>query len=698
MRWRTRILIAALFAALFALLPAPDAARGVPYLGYLRVREWLLDGDRSPFATQVRDGRLPPVAVTLRQSPPITDPAERARREADYARLAAEWLAAGSQAPAAPQAGPNLAALQLTVVVGTAGVQAELAGERGATPFVAAFPTRWSLLPAALAIVVAVLTQRVLLALLLAGLGGAIAWQATQLATAAGAPDGFLATTWAGADHYLRSALWERSICGDFYLRITAFVVCLFMTIGIVTANGGVHGFVHWLQRRVGTPARAQLATWLTGLAIFFDDYSNCLVTGTTMRPLCDRVHVSREKLAWLVDTTAAPVAGLSVFSTWIAYEVSQFRAPLALVTRADGTPFRADDAFAVFLDTLPFRFYCLFTLLLPALVILLRRDFGPMLAAERRARTLGKVLADDAHPLAPVAGSGEPLTAAAPRARNALLPLGVFVFGALGIMLAQGAFAGNWPADVHGFAASVRYLLGRAQPDLALLFASGSALLLAVLLTLGQRLLPLRTVAAVAANATRALVPAFGILFLAWSLGHIARDLGTSLFLTAGVGGELAPAALPLALFFTSALMAFATGTSFGTMAILLPNVVLLAHRLGSEGAFLGDPAHGGVTLMLLSLGAVLEGSIFGDHCSPISDTTVLSSMGSQCDHLAHVTTQLPYALLAMAVAAACGYLPMVLFGPGAWPWAFGGGVAAMAGWLWWFGRDPGAGVTSTA
>jgi Na+/H+ antiporter NhaC len=234
--------------------------------------------------------------------------------------------------------------------------------------------------------------------------------------------------------------------------------------------------------------------------------------------------------------------------------------------------------------------------------------------------------------------------------------------------------------------------VLANAQSDVALLYASAAAWLTAIALTLGQRLLSLKQTLTTSLLATRALYVAFGILFLAWSLGHVCRDLGTSFFLTAVARDAMTAALLPLVLFVVAGAIAFATGTSFGTMAILLPNVVVLAHQLGTDAAFGGDPASGGTALMLLSIGAVLEGAIFGDHCSPISDTTVLSSLGSQCNLLAHVTTQLPYALLAMSMAAVCGYLPVLWLGPDAWPWCMLAGLLAMTAVLLLFGRDAGA------
>jgi Na+/H+ antiporter NhaC len=666
MRIRTRILVVALFAALFAALPAPDADHGVPYAAWLRVREWLLAESTSPLAPWRQAGTVPPLAVDLRQSPPIEDAALRRAREAEFARCGAEWAAAEQLRGRPTTIDASRGSLPLLVHIGQRGVRAELAQPDGrGNVFEAPLPSRWSLLPAVLAIAAAVLFRSVLLALALGCLGGAIVFVATPLA----APPGPLQAIWHGAVHFVVDALWRRSICGDFQLAVTGFVGCLFLTVAIVARNGGVQGVVAWLQRRVAGPVGAQLCTFATGVVMFFDDYSSCLVTGTTMRPLCDHNRVSREKLAWIVDSTAAPIAGLSVFSTWIAYEVSQYSAQLTLVTRADGTPYRSSDGYEVFLASLPFRFYSLFTLALVLLVILGRRDFGPMLAAERRARHLGQPSSPTARPLAgTLPGSDLPAVGARPAAHNAIVPLAVLVLGAPILML----------------------LFGAADSMVALLLAATGSCLTAVALSLAQRLLTCRELLRTALQALRALVPAFAVLFLAWALGHLCQDLGTSTFLAASVRGAAAAIALPLLLFAVAGLVAFTTGTSFGTMAILLPNVVLLAHHLGAQAAFGGTAAAGGPALMLVSIAAVLEGAIFGDHCSPTSDTTLLSSLGAQCDHLAHVQTQLPYALLGFLVALVCGYTPVVLLGPDAWWLSLGLGLTVLALVLRSLGRDP--------
>ena len=685
MSGRFRFLIASVFLIAFALVPAPDEETGRPYLGYLLVREWLL-GEDSPLKQWHEQQGPPKLRVELRQSPPLTDPAERAQRVAEYAFLADEWSAVNADAEKRDQR-PQLV---LAVRVGTEGLRADIALPDGTqSQLERTFPSRWSLLPAVLAIIIAVLTQKVLLGLLCGGLAGALAFLATSQP---GVTPSVMQVITEGTTHFFADALWRRSLCEDFYLRITMFVVFLFMTVGVITRNGGVHGLVNSLARIVRGPTSAQFSTAASGAAVFFDDYTNCLLVGTTMRPLTDRARVAREKLAYIVDSTAAPIAGLSVFSTWVVYEMSQYRTPLTMVTKPDGSPYVETDAFQVFLDSMPFRFYSWFALSLVLLVILLRRDFGPMLKAERRARHLNQPLAPDHRPMAAVDERvANPRAETPRRARNALLPLSVLVLGTIIGMGWQGytAIADDAAAKTLPLGEWLRLLLANAQSDVALLYASGCAWVTALLLTAAQRLMSWRELLATSLLSTRALYMAFGILFLAWSLGHICRDLGTSFFLTATAREAMTAAALPILLFVVAGAIAFATGTSYGTMAILLPNVVVLAHQLGSDAAFGGSAAIGGTALMLVSIGAVLEGAIFGDHCSPISDTTVLSSLGTQCDLLAHVTTQLPYALLAMATSGICGYLPILWFGPTIWPYSIGAGLLFMATILWLFGRN---------
>ncbi len=447
-------------------------------------------------------------------------------------------------------------------------------------------------------------------------------------------------------------------------LKIIGFVVAMLAMVGIVTRNGGLRGVMDHVARLAKSARRTQIAGWLMGLVVFFDDYANTILVGSTMRPLSDRFRVAREKLAYIVDSTAAPVAGISIFSTWIAYEVSTFSAQLPA---AGLTP---DRGYEVFIETLPYRFYCLLTLFFVGAVVVSGRDFGPMLTAERRARREGKLVRDGAKPMV-----GERATAmqaaegVEPRAVRAVVPLLAFIGVTIGWMLATG-WQGSGGAEgfgQRGLLRGVSQLLGESDSYGALLYGSTTGLVLGILFSLAAGLRG--EILHAAWNTLRSMGIAILILYLAWMIGAASKSLGTAQFLTVSLGDVLNPALLPLMLFALAGAVSFATGSSWSTMAILLPLVVGLSYTLGNQIEL------GGHLLMVISIGAVLEGSIFGDHCSPLSDTTVLSSVATASDHVDHVRTQVPYALLTMVVAMAVGYLPCTVLG---WSPFFGLGLGA--------------------
>jgi len=319
-------------------------------------------------------------------------------------------------------------------------------------------------------------------------------------------------------------------------------------------------------------------------------------------------------------------------------------------------------------------------------LTIVLRREFGPMLTAARRAFRYGKPIADDASPmLRSGLAETEPPSGVPIRGLNALLPLLLLVLGTIALIFVFG-WSGLSDADrALPLWQQVPRILGNGESQRALLFASAGAFVLATALAVGQRILTLGDALLSALRSAHSLFFAVVILILAWAIGAVCADLGTAQYLTASFHGAFEPWLLPVGLFAISCLVAFSTGTSYGTMAILLPNVVVLAHTMGES-----DPDLGGPVLMMLTIGAVLEGSIFGDHCSPISDTTVLSSVATGSDHLHHVRTQAPYAVAVMLITIVCAYVPVALLGPGTWPLAWAAGCAALIALLLTVGRNP--------
>lgn len=496
-----------------------------------------------------------------------------------------------------------------------------------------------SVLPSLLAIGVALIIRRPLLALALGALLGAVLERAAHGSS-------WLESAVQGPLHLVQHHAWAE-LQDPTRREILIFLVAILAMVGVVSAAGGLQGLARSLARVAGNARRSQCASFGLGLVVFFDHCANAMLVGTTMRPLTDRFRVSREKLAYLVDSTAAPVAGLSVFSTWIAFEVSAFSPQLPEAGMA------ASQGYGVFLQTLPYRFYSLFTLGLVALVVFSGRDFGPMLRAERRARA-GQVTSpgfeDSALDEGGAAGQG-----GQGRASTAVVPLVVFVLTTMVAAWWRGTSMG----PQGGGAGLLNTILAGSGTTALVLGASAglaAALVLGGLRGLGLGVLP------AGLQGVRTALPALALLACAWLLGAVCYELGTAAYLSVILQDSLNPLLLPILLFAVAGAIALSTGSSWGTMTILLPLVVGLAYDLGQSTPI------GGTGMVVVCIASILEGAIFGDHCSPISDTTVLSSMAAGSGHLEHVRTQAPYALLAMGTAILCGYFPAVIAGLSPW------------------------------
>lgn len=570
---------------------------------------------------------------------------------------------------------PNPAILRLAIQLQENGTLQLMAADSQSEAAVAedeAWPTaqvgsRWALIPPLLAILLAFLLRGTLIAL-----GAGVLVGSAMLAWA----EGSLFATFRIAFHDI---LWKGILTDPFHLYILGFVLLLSATVAVVTRMGGIEGMVKALLRFAKNSRSVQAIAYALGLGIFFDDYANTIIVGNSCGPLFDRMKVSRAKLAYIVDSTAAPVAGIAILSTWVAYQISTYAPQLPTV----GIP--ASQGYTLFLETVPYRFYCLFAMFMVGCVIWTQRDFGPM----RRAEALARAGNDES-----LIGSGdgpaahtEPLAGVPARWYNGVLPLALMIFGTAGLIYALGATVLNEAladpnssrhadavvaAEEGGFS-WVRAVLGASDSTRAIFFGSLAAFLLAVVMGLGQRLLSVAEATRTAANGIRILFKdAVMILLLAWAIGKVCSELGTATYLVAAFQGIIDGAWLPIILFLASCFVAFATGSSWTTMAIMQPNVVLLAYHLG------GDTPYGPHGLLVLSIGAVLEGAIFGDHCSPISDTTILSSAASKCNHIVHVRTQAPYAIVTAAIAITVGYIPTALYGISYW-WSIAFGFVAL-------------------
>lgn len=494
-----------------------------------------------------------------------------------------------------------------------------------------------SVVPPLAAIALAIATRRVVLSLFL-GVAAA------ALILARGHAGHALLTT---GDGTLLGLLWDSFVDRDHRL-VYGFTLAMGGLVGVMSRAGGMHGLVELIAPLARTRRRGQATGWLLGLVVFFDDYANTLLLGATLRPLYDRLRISREKLAYVVDSTAAPVAGLAVVSTFIAGELGAIGAGLEALDLPRGEW----DPFGLFLASIPYRFYVLWALFLVGLVAISGRDFGPMLAAERRARAgsregSARIDRADEQILAPAADTPR-------RWWNAALPVAVVLAAVMTLLVVSGSRA---LADEPGVRPTLVELVGRADSYWALWWASLAGLVTAVLMIGIQRLISVVDAARAVLVGAHMMTPALVILWLAWALSAASEQLGTAAFLGSLLSEAIEPAWLPTLVFVLAGAVAFSTGTSWGTMSILMPLVIPLAyHMLSARGATVtaGDP------LMLGAVSGVLAGAIFGDHCSPISDTTVLSSRASGCDHIAHVRTQMPYALLVAGITIVCGTLPL--------------------------------------
>lgn len=508
-----------------------------------------------------------------------------------------------------------------------------------------------SLLPSAVAIILAIVSRRVI-----ASLGLAIVVGAGLLA--AGLP---LAENEASRPVVLRAILklvvpLYEAVRDTAHAQVLAFTLLFGAMIGVLEASHAMQSLMQRLTRRAAGRRGGQTLVAALGLGVFFDDYANTLLLGGTMRRVCDRLRISRAKLAYLVDSTAAPVAGVAVVSTWVATEVSLI---------GEGLP--ADSAvsgFQLFLHSIVYRFYPLFALVLVVLIARTGRDFGPMRTAERRA-WLGEANDGDRDGESTVfADTVDASQGGGWLWLAAVLPVLACVLTVAGVLWITGAavVAGQDDAPAGGLRRWGE-VLGNANSYLALIAGSAVGWALAIAATWITR--PRRSTARRIAVGSLAgmwqLAPAMVVLWLAWTLSAMTGDeqLNTGGFLGEVLSDRLPAALLPTTVFLVSGLVAFSTGTSWGTMALLTPLAVQLALQLSGAGPL--DP------LVVTTTGSVLAGSIFGDHCSPISDTTVLSSRACGCDHVEHVRTQMPYALSAAAVAVALGTVPAAL---GVSPW----------------------------
>jgi Na+/H+ antiporter NhaC len=500
----------------------------------------------------------------------------------------------------------------------------------------------WTLLPPLVAIILAFITKNVVISLFLGILSGTFLLQLKGANIFGALFHGFLDII--------------NRLLGSLADPWNAGIILQCLTIGgliaLVSKMGGAKAVAESLSKKAKSPISAQLITWILGIAVFFDDYANSLIVGPMMRPVTDKMKISREKLSFIVDATAAPIAGIAVISTWIGLELS-------LIKDGYESIGQSVSAYNIFLETIPYRFYNILILIFIVFTALFLREFGPMLKAERRARSTGKVLREGAKPMVSSEATDlEPKEGINLRVANAVVPILVLIIGAFLGFYYNGynsIMGGEDKALIQLLQTSpisfmaIRETFSASDASVVLFQAALVASIVAMIMGVSQKIFTIGEAIDIWVQGMKSLIITGVILLLAWSLSSVVKELGTAAFLVSALKDTLPAFVLPSIIFILASIISFATGTSYGTMGILMPLTIPLAFNINPEHAY-----------MIAAISAVLTGSIFGDHCSPISDTTILSSMGSACDHMDHVKTQLYYVITVGAITIFAGYIPV--------------------------------------
>lgn len=510
-------------------------------------------------------------------------------------------------------------------------------------------PMWLSIVPPVLALALAFAFREVYTALFLGVVSGAViveyyggaAWWSAPFLGLARVFDTYLVDTLAGRGH----------------VQVILFLVLIGATVSIISLNGGMRGLIERLSHRVNGPQSAQVLTFVLNMLLFFDGYANTLVAGSMVRPLPERTRVSREKFAFIVDSAAAPVCALSFITTWIGAELTYIEEGIAGLGLEES-------AYSLFMASLPYRFYPILMLVLVVMVIWTGRDYGPMLRAERCARR-GEHRKAGADSMMGGDVDIEPAVATPARAYNALIPIAVLVLVTVGGVFVTGYSPAIWGNADLSLSGKLMETVGASDSYIALVWATAASTLVAFVLTVATRTLRFAVAMDALVRGVRLMLPALIILALAWSLALMTKVMHTADFISSLLmAWDVSPFLLPAITFLLASLIAVSTGTSWGTMAILYPLVLPVSWHL-AMGAGMG---HGEAMDILLNVvSCILAGAVVGDHCSPISDTTIMSSTATGCDHLSHVRTQLPYALTVGGVSLLCGIIPATL---GVSPW----------------------------
>ena len=497
------------------------------------------------------------------------------------------------------KAGTALSVMAMVFMGALASPLTVLAADAEETYQPALYATIWALLPPLVAIVLALITKEVYSSLFVGIVVGALIYSGFKF-------EGTVTQIFEGGIIEVLSDSYNVGIL--IFLVILGSVVCM------MNKAGGSAAFGRWASKKIHTRVGAELAAIILGILIFIDDYFNCLTVGSVMRPVTDRHHVSRAKFAYLIDATAAPVCIIAPISSWAA-AVSGF--------------VKGQDGLAIFVRTIPYNFYAILTIVMMVGMVLMKTEFGAMRTHEINALN-GDLYTTSARPYENATDDETPN----PRGKviDLVIPIVMLVICCVISMIYTG-----------GFFSGTDFVTAFSQSDASTGLAMGSAfgLVFAIIFYMIRRVVNFRDCMGCIPEGFKAMVPAIMILTFAWTLKAMTDSLGAAVFVEEAmrsVAGGI-EVILPAIIFLVGCGLAFATGTSWGTFGILIPIVVAVFEKSSPE-------------MMIISMSACMAGAVCGDHCSPISDTTIMASAGAQCDHVTHVSTQLPYALLAAAVS----------------------------------------------
>ena len=528
------------------------------------------------------------------------------------------------------KAGTALSVMAMVFMGALASPLTVLAADAEETYQPALYATIWALLPPLVAIILALITKEVYSSLFVGIVVGALLYSGFKF-------EGTVTQIFEGGIIKVLSDSYNVGIL--IFLVILGSVVCM------MNKAGGSAAFGRWASKKIHTRVGAELAAIILGVLIFIDDYFNCLTVGSVMRPVTDRHHVSRAKFAYLIDATAAPVCIIAPISSWAA-AVSGF--------------VEGQDGLAIFVRTIPYNFYAILTIVMMVGMVLMKTEFGAMRTHEINALN-GDLYTTSARPYENATDDETPN----PRGKviDLVIPIVVLVICCVISMIYTG-----------GFFSGTDFVTAFSQSDASTGLAMGSAfgLVFAIIFYMIRRVINFRDCMGCIPEGFKAMVPAIMILTFAWTLKAMTDSLGAAVFVEEAmrsVAGGI-EVILPAIIFLVGCGLAFATGTSWGTFGILIPIVVAVFEKSSPE-------------MMIISMSACMAGAVCGDHCSPISDTTIMASAGAQCDHVTHVSTQLPYAILAAAVSFVTYIVPSLRPPSRAMQTAH---CAMSAGWIWRF------------